>query len=520
MITNTALDSPARSTAPDGSQYVIPGAAVLEERWREIRTRIAEARTQGRSIVVVQGLGFVGAAVAAVVAGARDDASQPRYFVVGTDLATQGGYWKIAKINQGLVPIASPDSTLPELVYDSVLTHQNLCATSSEEVYGLADVIVVDLPLDVSDRFIRSHEQVDIHLAPFESAIRAIGSRMQPDALVLVETTVPVGVCEKVALPILEQERAARGIHTPVLLAHAYERVMPGPKYVDSIRNFWRSFSGVNEEARARARVFLSSFVETGSFPLWDLEDTNASELAKVLENSYRAVNIAFIHEWTLLAEKIGVNLFEVIDSIRVRKGTHDNIRQPGFGVGGYCLTKDPLLAQWSATRLFQTDVVLSMTIEALRINQRMPLHTFGLAAELAGGSLSGKRITVLGVSYLPEVADTRNTPTEELCDALHRAGASVLVHDPYLALWPERSGVPFTQDLAQCLAWADGVILAIPHKPYLELTPKHFQLGQCRFVVDAQNGLNDQMAAALHAAKLRLAGVGKGHWRKSGYHH
>jgi nucleotide sugar dehydrogenase len=294
---------------------------------------------------------------------------------------------------------------------------------------------------------------------------------------------------------------------------------MPGPKYVDSIRNFWRSFSGVSDESRARARDFLSSFIDTNAYPLWDLKDTNASELAKILENSYRAVNIAFIHEWTLLAEKIGVNLFEVIDSIRVRKGTHDNMRQPGFGVGGYCLTKDPLLAQWSAKRLFKTDVVLGMTIEALRINQRMPLHTFDLATELAGGNLRGRKIGVFGVSYLPEVPDTRNTPSEELVDTLTAAGASVLVHDPYVALWPERSALPFTQDVAECLAWAEGIIMAIPHNCYRQLGSSKLLKGPCIFLVDAQNGLTDETAAALYAGGMRVAGVGKGHWRKFGYH-
>src|SRR5207249_3311459 len=115
------------------------------------------------------------------------------------------------------------------------------------------------------------------------------------------------------------------------------------------------------------ARNFLNALIDTEKYPLTELADTSASEMAKLLENSYRAANIALIHEWTLLAEQVGVNLFEVVESIKVRKGTHDNIRYPGLGVGGYCLPKDPLLAQWSATHLFNTDIVLSMTLEAMR---------------------------------------------------------------------------------------------------------------------------------------------------------
>lgn len=451
-MSDAVLDQANVSVAPDGTVFTIPAAGTREDRWKELEARAAAARLKGRKIVVVQGLGFVGTAVAAVIASAGD-----RYFVIGTDLATPGGYWKVAKINQGDVPIDSPDPALTQMIHDSVMTAQNLEATTSEEAYALADVIVVDLPLDVADRFVESAEEVDIRLGPFEQAIRAIGRRMRADALVLVETTVPIGVCQKVALPLLEEERGARGIKQSVLLAHAYERVTPGPKYVDSIRSFWRTFSGIDAASAAAAREFLSSFIDTAHFPLWEVGDTNASEMAKVLENSYRSVNIAFIHEWALLAERIGVNLFEVIDSIRVRKGTHDNMRQPGFGVGGYCLTKDPLLAQWSATRLFGTDVTLSMTMQALRTNQAMPLHTFDLAVELAGGDIRGKRVAVCGVSYLPDVPDTRNTPAEVLVDALDAAGAEVKAHDPYLALWPERAGGGADSRTGRCFELGGG---------------------------------------------------------------
>jgi nucleotide sugar dehydrogenase len=512
------LVSPAISTAPDGATFAIPDPGQLESIWRELRSHVESLQHQGRRVVVVQGLGFVGAAVAAVVAAARNSRGEPLYFVLGTDLASPGGYWKIARINKGEVPIGSPDPALSQLI-EGAVREGNLAATSSEEAYSLADMIIVDLPLDVSDRFIAKPDDVEIRLEPFERAMRSIGRLMKPDTLVLVETTVPVGTCEKLVLPALRAERSARGITAPLLLAHAYERVMPGPQYVNSIRNFWRTFAGVDAASADAARAFLETFINTESHPLWRVSDPNASEMAKLLENSYRSVNIAFIHEWTLLAEKTGVNLFEVIDSIRVRKGTHDNIRQPGFGVGGYCLTKDPLFAQWSARKLFDTDVVLTMTLDALRINQQMPLHTFDLARELAGGDLTGRRIAVFGVSYLPEVPDTRNTPSEELVDALQAAGAQIIAHDPYLAQWPEREGIRFTQDIGFCLDWAEGAIIGIPHRAYRAWNAGDFlQHHNLRFIVDAQNAVSDDNARRLHEGGIQIVGVGKGHWRKSGF--
>jgi nucleotide sugar dehydrogenase len=501
------------SVAPDGSRHAIPTEAGGPRQFEDIARRSQEFRARGAKTVVVQGLGFVGAAVAAVIAGARDAAGRPAYFVIGVDLATPGSYWKVAKINAGETPIASPDPDLGALIAQGACATRNLVATVCEDAYGIADTIVVDLPLDVTGW--DEGTGVEVGLGVFEQAVRTIGRRMRADALVVIETTVPVGACAGVALPILREERARRGITQPVLLAHAYERVMPGPKYVDSIRRFWRSYSGVDAPSAAAAGEFLGSFIDTREFPLRELPDTASSEMAKLLENSYRAANIALIHEWALLAEKVGVNLFEVVESIRVRKGTHDNLRYPGFGVGGYCLTKDSLLAQWSAGAMFATGVTLGMTLEALRINRRMPLHTFDLALELAGGSLAGWQVLTAGVAYLPEVADTRNSPTEILVDELARAGAAPVVHDPHLRRWPERPSIPVAESLAGALETADGLILAVPHRAYREAA-----LGgpRLKFVVDAQNLLDEGGALRLHRQGIRVAGVGKGHWRRLGY--
>lgn len=508
-----------RSFAPDGTSYRLPDPAESAAGMAALRTAAEAHRRRGGKVVAVQGLGFVGSAVAAAIASARDAAGNPLYFVIGVDLATPQSYWKIGKMNDGLVAIPSPDQELTALIHEAACIAKNLVATADSSAYDLADTIVVDLPLDVVERFAESEQHIAVRLEPFEAALRTIGERMRPDALVLVETTVPIGICERVALPILQSARAQRGIQSPLLLAHAYERVMPGPNYVASIKRFWRTYSGIDATSAAAARRFLESFVETERYPLQELSNTVSSELAKVLENSYRAVNIAFIHEWTRLAEQIGVNLFEVVNSIRVRKGTHDNMRFPGFGVGGYCLTKDSLLAQWSATTLFKTNISLRMTLDALRVNNAMPLHTLDLAREAAGGDLT-KPLVVAGVSYLAEVADTRNTPSEILADALVAANARFVTTDPYLKLWVERPELAFTDSLEEALLEAAGIIFTVPHKRYRALRPDDFfELApRLEYVVDAFDILNDATAAGLHARGVRVIGVGKGHWRAMGY--
>jgi nucleotide sugar dehydrogenase len=518
MATRTAPPA-ARlvSVAPDGAEYPLPTANAEHAALRTIAEGAERYRQAGREIVVVQGLGFVGSAVAAVLAGARAENGQPLFFVIGVDVADPSSYWKVAKVNSGESPVVSPDAELDALLAEAAGV--NLFATTSGDAYALADVIVVDVHLSVENRVAKDPSDITVEMDGFRKAIRSIGRTMRTDALVLVETTVPIGACETVVDPILREERLARGISEPPLVAHAYERVMPGPRYVASIQRFPRTFAGMSPAAAARARAFLSSFIDTDSHPLWELPDTTSSELAKLLENSYRAASIAFIHEWTLLAEAIGVDLFQVVDSIRVRVGTHDNMRYPGFGVGGYCLTKDPLLAQWGALNLLASPAALEATLAAVETNFFMPLHAFDLAEEL-GGDLRGKSIAVCGLAYTAGVADTRNTATELLVERLTSAGATVRVHDPIVKRWPEVPAFVPVNLLSEALSGADGAIFAVPHSDYtdIESTTLAKLLAPGAFVVDAHNVLDDETARRLHDEGVLVAGVGKGHWRKQGF--
>jgi len=506
------LTSKKRATSSSAASSVLGISA------SQLEKSVADHVRQGQKIVVVQGLGFVGTAVAAALSAANDASGQPAFFVIGVDLSIDRNRLKIDALNRGESPIQSPDSELPQLIRNAVLLRQNLCATSVEEAYMFADVIVVDVQLDIRDR--TAHSEIEVNLKSYEAAIQTVGRLMKPDALVVIETTVPMGTCEKIVKPILEKARKARGIQSPLFLAHAYERVMPGPSYIRSIRQFYRTFSGIDAPSRKKVREFLESFIDTENFPLAELSEPTSSELAKLLENSYRAANIAFIHEWTLLAEKIGVNLFEVIRSIRVRKGTHDNMREPGFGVGGYCLTKDSLLAQWGAKHLFKTKIALKTTLQALKVNYEMPLHTLELLKELFPKGLKKKTIGVCGISYLPELADTRNSPSELFVDALQKAGARVLAHDPFVKNWNERPRIGRCSELTDLIRACDGIVLTTPHQLYTQLPAKTLIENRTAplAIVDAQNIVSDEKARAYHEAGHRILGVGKGHWRKLGF--
>ena len=499
------------SQGPDGVRWSIPSDGEIEARWREI-----SVAADGRQVVLVQGLGFVGAAVATAIAAARNAAGQPLYFVIGVDLATPDAWWKIASLETGRSPFAESDSEFARLLHEAAVIEKNLVATSSHEAYKHADVILVDVQLDVVSDLSGAAGDIRVGMENYEKALRCIGRGMKPGALVIIETTVPIGMNRKVVRPILEQERALRGIGSSLLLAHAYERVMPGRRYLESIRRFWRAFAADDEASGVATARFLESFTDTASFPVSRLGGTTASEMAKLLENSYRAANIAFIHEWTLLAERSGVNLWEVVDAIRVRKGTHDNMRYPGFGVGGYCLTKDSYLAQWGADHLLGLDCGLPVTLAALSTNYAMPLHTLNLLRECLGGALANFKALLCGVSYLADVADTRNSPSIHFADAMLAEGGRLSYHDPLVEVWPERPEIPRHEELEQLMRH-DAVVFAVPHAEYRQLRAEDFPRGM--IVIDAANVLNDQFAEALRSKECRVAGVGKGHWREKGWH-
>jgi UDP-N-acetyl-D-mannosaminuronate dehydrogenase len=147
----------------------------------------------------------------------------------------------------------------------------------------------------------------DVNLFPFINAIKTIGANCKPDVLVLVETTVPPGTCLNVVAPALKAALDERGLPLDkIYIGHSYERVMPGPKYIDSIQSFYRVYSGVDEKSANAVEAFLKTIIRTDEYPLTRLGNTNATEMAKVLENSYRAMNIAFMVEWSRMAEEAG----------------------------------------------------------------------------------------------------------------------------------------------------------------------------------------------------------------------
>ncbi|HEY3272427.1 MAG TPA: nucleotide sugar dehydrogenase [Methanocella sp.] len=501
------------SVSPQNEMFELPGAVNTSVEAAEVRELCRAEREKGRQIVVVQGLGFVGAVMSAIVADSEVDGRSP-YFVLGVNRPSAGSYWKIPLINRGLSPFKTQDPEV-DRVFHSVNRKGTLRATWVPEAYGEADIVIVDIGLDAVKSEPGKAQDSGVAIEAFKNAIDEVGHRMRPDTLVLIETTVPPGTVEHVAKPIIERCFLERGIdlsqHQP-LIGYSYERIMPGDHYVESVSKIWRTFSGTSEEARRRTKELLSSIIDTKSFPLWSLANPTAAEMAKVLENSYRAMNIAFIYEWTLFAEDVGINMFEVVNSIRVRKGTHDNMMFPGLGVGGYCLTKDPILADWASRAFFGRKERLNLSLEAVNINDLMPHHTIELLKRSM--DLKGRKVTILGASYRRDVDDTRNSPSAIVYDDIVREGGVPVLHDPYATVMEGREDLEVLEDLAEALKDASAVVLAVNHRQYKGLSIDGLTAGvrEGATFIDAFDVLSDSTIAGLKSKGFPVFGYGKGH--------
>ncbi len=417
----------------------------------------------GKKVVVVQGLGFVGSVMGLVVANALTE----EYAVIGIDLPTAGSWWKISSINEGVFPVVSSDTKI-DTYFQNAIKKKNYYASFDSYAYSKADIIVVDINLDVNKQSASDDpEKYSVDMSSFRKAIETIGHHCRPDVLVLVETTVPPGTTEKIVKPLLKECLEKRNVTSDDLkVGHSYERVMPGPKYIDSIQNFYRVFAGVDEKSADAAEQFLRSVIRTDEYPLTRLGNTRASEMAKVLENSFRAMNIAFMVEWSRFAEEAGVDIYEVVNAIRMRP-THKNIMLPGLGVGGYCLTKDPLLASWSRTNLFGSNEGLSQSEIGVYINDRMPRYAFEYLQSQYDHSLKGKKVLLLGVSYLNDVGDTRSTPVEGFYDRLEMQGCEIFLHDPHVQYWEEKN-LRVTHDIDELLTQSyDLITITTGHSEY-----------------------------------------------------
>ncbi len=528
------------SISPEGEKFLLPKEGEYKKEFDMLKERVNKEREKGREIVVVMGVGFVGAVMAAIVADTTDGKGNPSKFVIGMQRPSTRSYWKIPTLNRGVSPVKAEDPEVDPMIQRCVKEKQTLMATFTYEVLSLADVVVVDVQCDYLKEDLGNVHNGRTDMAALENSIEVIAQHIPPEALVLIETTVAPGTTEQVAYPIMKKTFKKRGMEEDPLLAHSYERVMPGRNYVASIRDFWRVCSGVNDEARKRVVKFLNEVLNTDEFPLTVMDRPIESETAKIVENSYRATILAFLDEWSLFAERNGVDLIKVIEAIKVRP-THSNMIFPGPGIGGYCLPKDGGLGIWAYKHILGwDDDIFKITPTAININDTRALHAAQLTRDALrnmGQPIALADVVVLGASYREDVGDTRYSGSEVMIRKLTEMGAEIHVHDPYVQHWWEfeaqdtypgvgqskarffRNQEKLTelrieQELNKALKDAEAVIFAVRHEPYLELDPDEVvkAIGQPAAIIDCFGILDDRKIRRYFELGCEVKGLGRGH--------
>lgn len=437
-------------------------------------------------LIVVIGMGYVGIPCAALLADVAG------HKVIGVQRRSERSGWKIDALNQGKSPFEGHEPGLAELIA-RVVEKGTFRVTDDVAVCRDADVILIDVQTPTDSG------RVPQYLSLREVSA-GVGQYMQKDTLVVIESTVAPGTTQNIVQPILEETSGMKA-GKDFYLAFSYERVMPG-KLLEYMVDFPRVVGGIDVQSTELAVELYHTIVKREI----TATDVLTAELAKTVENAYRDVNIAFANEIALICESLGVDVYEMRELINARPDRHMHLS--GAGVGGHCLPKDTWLLRFGVKEYGTRDVDTAMITLARRINDAMPDHMVRLVEEAlaeAGREVRGSRVAVLGIAYLEDSDDIRNTPAQPLINALRARGASVIAHDPFV--WGY-GGEELTRDLDEALRGADCLALVTKHQMYFELDLEHVKgLMRTPVIVDGRNVFS---AKAYREAGFIYRGIGK----------
>jgi UDP-N-acetyl-D-glucosamine dehydrogenase len=317
-------------------------------------------------------------------------------------------------------------------------------ATSDYAIDLSTEIICICVPTPLG-----SNHQPDLDM--LKAATKDVGKGLKAGMLVIIESTIQPGTTRDVVVPILEKESGLS--RDQFLVAYSPERIDPMNKKF-TIKNTPKLVAGLTPEAAVKAKEFYSKFIDQVDV----CDSLEVAETAKLLENSFRLVNISFINELAMFCQKIGIDINDVIKAASTKPYGFMPF-YPSVGVGGHCIPVDPLYLAQAARAVGAPTRFIELADE---INLGMPTYFVGRASEMLGG-LKGKKVLVIGVSYKPNVADVRETPVEALISGLKNSGAVVSWHDDLVKNWNGESSVAMGSGF-------DLAILATPHD-YLDLS-------------------------------------------------
>lgn len=406
-------------------------------------------------MVGIVGQGYVGVSLAAAAADAG-------FEVKGVDLDRS----RVDALSRGVlsVPGVNPDE------FRAGMASGRITFTAESSTLAGCDIVLICVPTPVRDH--------TPDLSYVEDACRQVAEHLAPGRLVVLESTTYPGTTEQLVKPLLEVSGLVAG--KDFLLAYSPERIDPGnPEY--GLRNTPKVVGGLTPETTGAAALFYGQLVDK----VVVVSSSRAAELAKLLENTFRHVNVALANEMSILCNEMDIDVWEVLDAAATKPFGFMPF-YPGPGVGGHCIPLDPAYLAWQVRR--DAGHQFRILEQAQDINAQMPgwvAGRIGDALNDIGKAVKGATVLVMGVSYKPDVGDVRESPALKVMSHLYRRGAKVAFHDPHV---PEvavnGSTLPRTDLTQRTLSRADCVALLTPHQAYdLDWIATHAQL-----VFDARN--------------------------------
>src|SRR3989344_2349466 len=427
--------------------------------------------SNGIKSIAIVGLGYVGLPLALT-------AAERGFQVIGIDINSE----HIPSLSAGTTHFRSQD--INEKV---ARLHTSIEWSTDPRAITKADAAIICVPTPVDE-----HHKPDLH--PLIGASKAVAENMHDGQLIVVESTISPGTMEDVILPILENNGKKCGQHFN--LAHCPERIDIGNKKY-SLTTIPRVIGGITKECTERAARMYDHIIDA---PITRLKTIKAAETAKIVENTFRDVNIALVNELARAFDTMGIDILDVIRGAATKPFAFMP-HYPGSGTGGHCIPVDPYyLIERSRENGF-THRFLSM---ARTINEEMPAYTVQRAADALaqqGKKMMGSRIAVLGLAYKPEIDDIRESPALVIIEILKRAGAFVDAYDPHV---PASSTV---QNLSAAIKDKDCIIIATAHNEFCRMNAELLKKHNVKVVVYGRNCLDKE---ELIAAGIIYRGIGR----------
>jgi len=424
--------------------------------------------------IAVFGLGYVGLPTAVVFASKG-------FNIIGVDVNKN----KVEAVNSGRCYIK--ESGLDALLRDAVSKGFLRATTDAVEAVKQCDAVIIAVPTPVNEGV--------VDLSYLRDALEAVRRGLRRGMLVVIESTIPPGTTVGFAKPLLEE--SGLRVEEDFYLAHVPERIAPG-RAVEELLNVPRVVGGVDPRSTEKA-LELYSKVNPNLY----LTDATTAEFVKLVENTFRDLNIAFANLLALMAEKLGIDVYETIRLANTHPRV--NIHMPGAGVGGPCLTKDPYMLA-SIFREFWGTQLIEL---ARKINEYMPRHMVEIiekALKDVGLSIEGAKVAVLGVAYKGGVDDTRESPAKYIVKELLEKSARVIVFDPYTN---ESFGAERADALEDAVKDADAVVVVTDHPEFKNLNLENIaKLVKHRIIVDGRRVVEPYQAVK---HRFRYYGIGYG---------